>query len=78
MIRIKAQVTKRTKVHLTYEFDQDEVLHERKMTIPTKLYNTLTEQEIFNRVRGQVMRERIKLGRPKVEEKTKEKPENEE
>jgi len=65
MIRIKNRVTKRTKVHLTYEFDQDNIVHEKKMTIPTKLYDTLTEQEIFNRVRGQVMRERMKLDESK-------------
>ena len=65
MIRIKERITKRTKVHLTYEFDHSGIVYEKKMTIPTKLYDTLTEQEISNRVRGQVMRERIKLGESK-------------
>ena len=61
MIRIKNRITKRTKAHLIYEFDHSGIVYEKKMAIPTKLFNTLTEQEIYNRVRGQVTRERIKL-----------------
>jgi len=60
MIKIKKQLSKKTKVHITYEFDLNGAVQERTMTMSIKLYKGLTEREIWHRVRGQVLLERQK------------------
>lgn len=62
MIRIKEKVEKKTKAHISFEFSHSGKVIQSKLTIPLKLYKTLSEQEVFMHVRGQVLKKRIKLG----------------
>lgn len=70
MIRIKEWKTKKTKVHVTYEFDHDGKNYVKTTTFAIKDFTEINKQTLYPRIRGRVNSERLKLSRPseKVEE----------
>lgn len=72
MIRILRRKTKRTKTHIEFMYDHEGEIYNGKLSLDNKLVVTLSDKELFQRVRGKVLRERNKLSKPKVEEKEEE------
>lgn len=60
MIHIQERTKKRTQYHIRYIYDHDGKTHEAVHKIPTKVYDTLSEQQILSRVRAAANRERAK------------------
>jgi len=61
MIRVKKWATKKTKVHVTYEFDHDRTIHEKTTTFAIKDFNVIDKRTLYIRVRGLVLAERHRL-----------------
>ncbi len=61
MIRIKKREAKRKRIYITYEFSFQDEMHERKISYLLNEYNTFTEQEIGQRIRGAANSQRLKL-----------------
>lgn len=67
MIRILHKETKRTKTHIKFMFDHEGEIYNGTLKLDNKLYETLSDKEVFSRVRGKVLRERNKLTKPEPE-----------
>ncbi len=65
MIRIKKWVTKKTKVHVSYEFDHNGTTYEKTKTFAIKDIPIITKETLYPRVRGLVNSERLKLNSSK-------------
>lgn len=72
MVKIRKRVRKRKKIYITYEFEIDGDIHEGKISYPIKEYDTFTEKEIAQRIRGAALAERMKLQLKKEPEKKEE------
>ena len=78
MIHIRSREKKRTWYHITYVYDYDGKTYKATHKISSKLYETLSDQQIRSRVRAAADRERAKktksinVTEEKVEEKVEE------
>lgn len=59
MIRILEKVTKRKKTHVKYEFNDDEgKIHVKTLVLSNDEFEELSDPQLYQRVRGQVVKVR--------------------
>ncbi|MHA2022044.1 MAG: hypothetical protein ACTSWQ_00100 [Candidatus Thorarchaeota archaeon] len=65
MIKIKSKLVKKTKAYITYEFSSGEEVITKTYSMSAKVFWELSDRDLFNRIRAQVLKQRIKLGKPR-------------